>query len=740
MDRHRFRVRMALGAGIVGCLAGVCLGQRARVTIDPVAKQILDEPNFVVDSVHFGALDVPSLLAQDRARELSGGIPHFAVPEEVDYTPDRYGSIQLLDHGRIAWRLDIQADGAHSINIGTEFNVPDSLEMYLLNAEGQTLWGAFTSRDNFQGQMWSPIVPGEVMRIYAEMDEADWDQFEAGFRITHVNIGYRGIGEALASRPGHDENSTRSDACHTDVACEEADPWCQQVKGAACYTIGGFGMCSCSMLNNTAEDERPIVYTAYHCGAQDNPASVRVYFNFQNATCRPPGSVSSGGAGTCGNINFGGVPCNTTTISGTSVIATYQPADAVLLDLSSTPPDSYQVVYLGWNVANPPSPPSGQTTWAFGIHHPGVEEKRIAFENDSIFKQQVSISYLVNAWAVDYDNGGLEGGSSGSPLFDADGRVIGAATAVDQFDTICSQNQWYGRLQVAWDADPTFRTTLDPVGGGTTPSMDLRQFFPDTAPEAFGFGLLTPANGATGQTTGAWLDWNGACYTDEYEVILSTHSNLSSPLIDEIVTAPETVYMTPLNTLDYDTVYYWQVKASNSVGTTVSPIWSFTTAPPPVPGSFSLLSPANAATDVETGPVLDWGDAPLADNYLVEVDDSVAFSSPEVSQVVVASTLDLPSLTLAYDTQYFWRVTAMNQTGSTLSTPSLSAFHTTSVPPCPCVGDLDADCDSDVLDFGVLAAHFGQSVAPNTNGDLDGNGVVNVFDFSIFSGDFGCGT
>jgi hypothetical protein len=55
-----------------------------------------------------------------------------------------------------------------------------------------------------------------------------------------------------------------------------------------------------------------------------------------------------------------------------------------------------------------------------------------------------------------------------------------------------------------------------------------------------------------------------------------------------------------------------------------------------------------------------------------------------------------------------------------------------------CAGDIDGDGDTDVFDFGILAANFGQAVTPGTNGDLDNNGTVNVFDFAIFAADFGC--
>ena len=67
------------------------------------------------------------------------------------------------------------------------------------------------------------------------------------------------------------------------------------------------------------------------------------------------------------------------------------------------------------------------------------------------------------------------------------------------------------------------------------------------------------------------------------------------------------------------------------------------------------------------------------------------------------------------------------------------AWRATLVPPPPlCAGDLDGDDDTDVLDFGLFTASFGQAVPPFTAGDLDGSGFVDVLDFSIFATDFGC--
>ena len=56
-----------------------------------------------------------------------------------------------------------------------------------------------------------------------------------------------------------------------------------------------------------------------------------------------------------------------------------------------------------------------------------------------------------------------------------------------------------------------------------------------------------------------------------------------------------------------------------------------------------------------------------------------------------------------------------------------------------CQADLDADRDTDVLDFSIFAASFGLSgLGPYAFADLDGNGTVDVLDFALFAAGFGC--
>lgn len=58
--------------------------------------------------------------------------------------------------------------------------------------------------------------------------------------------------------------------------------------------------------------------------------------------------------------------------------------------------------------------------------------------------------------------------------------------------------------------------------------------------------------------------------------------------------------------------------------------------------------------------------------------------------------------------------------------------------PSGCIADINGDGVVNTLDFTVIAAHFGQPVAPGTNGDLNSDGIVNGADFGIFAANYGC--
>ncbi len=81
---------------------------------------------------------------------------------------------------------------------------------------------------------------------------------------------------------------------------------------------------------------------------------------------------------------------------------------------------------------------------------------------------------------------------------------------------------------------------------------------------------LSPADDATGIALGARLTWAASTSTTAQTLYFGT-----SPTPPEVASPEGSVY--DPGTLDPNTTYYWRVDASNVVGTTEGPLWSFTT-------------------------------------------------------------------------------------------------------------------------------------------------------------------
>jgi hypothetical protein len=183
--------------------------------------------------------------------------------------------------------------------------------------------------------------------------------------------------------------------------------------------------------------------------------------------------------------------------------------------------------------------------------------------------------------------------------------------------------------------------------------------------------LSSPSNGATGVSTNPTLSWNASTGATSYQLQVSTSSTFSTTVVDQIgITG--TSY--PVSGLANNTLYYWQVNATNAGGTSsYSSTWSFTTivAAPAVP---TLASPSNGATGVSTSPTLSWNASTGATSYQLQVSTSSTFSTTVVNQIGITGT-SYPVSGLANNTLYYWQVNATNA-GGTSSYSSTWSFTT----------------------------------------------------------------
>jgi hypothetical protein len=143
-------------------------------------------------------------------------------------------------------------------------------------------------------------------------------------------------------------------------------------------------------------------------------------------------------------------------------------SDFYLVELNSSLPFDYGLYVAGWNRSNTAS------SEGVGIHHPAGDIKKI-----STYSQSVNSANSGNDWRVRWVNtesghGVTEGGSSGSPLFNANKQIIGDLSTGSSACTpafYLNGYDFYGKLSESWDQngstnDRRLKPWLDPTNSG----------------------------------------------------------------------------------------------------------------------------------------------------------------------------------------------------------------------------------------------------------------------------------
>ncbi len=415
----------------------------------------------IVPTISIDSLDLVALEAEDSLRDAQGLAPRFAVPHDVSITPATHGHWEKINDDVAMWRLRVTCKNAISMNFGFErWMLPIDSEMLLYNVEGTHKVRPFTIDDySDSGELWTPVLAGGDVIIEIRCPQNAEILIKEEIKLTRINPGYRGFHENFGTTPTQGNFPSLSGSCNVDVACPESVTWENEIDCVGVISTGGSTFCTGFMVNNTSQDGTPYFMTADHCGlSAGNSPSLVVYWNYENSFCRTPGSAASGGAGN-GTLNQFSSGAVFRAGSGTS--------DFTLVELNSPPNAAFGVSFCGWDAS------SAAPTSAVGIHHPATDEKRISFENQA---PSLSTNFVtVNDW----DLGTTEPGSSGSPLFDQNHRVIGQLCCGG---AACGNNlsDDYGRFSRSWTLG--LSAWLDSAGTGS--------LFVDTLPAGGGGGPI----------------------------------------------------------------------------------------------------------------------------------------------------------------------------------------------------------------------------------------------------------
>ena len=183
-----------------------------------------------------------------------------------------------------------------------------------------------------------------------------------------------------------------------------------------------------------------------------------------------------------------------------------------------------------------------------------------------------------------------------------------------------------------------------------------------------------PENRSTLSFSSASLNWNAAVGATSYEycIALSTAACTSWTSTGSATTASS-------SGLSHGATYYWQVRATNTSGTTLADsasYGSFTVSLPPA--SFTKSSPTVGQRITAATTTLSWAASTYATSYAYCYALSTSACTSWTS-TGAATTANISGLT--HGATYYWRVRATNTSGTTLANSGTYGSFTVSLPP-----------------------------------------------------------
>ena len=392
-----------------------------------------------VGLIETGIVDREAMLIEDDLRPANTPYRYgFKFEDEYDFF--NHATKSTIENGSEVWRLDILSRGALAMSLEfLPFYLSENSDLYIYNDDYSVVLGAYSSLNNNENNVFSiPLLRGEL--IHMELIIPQNTQEANSIIISEIIHDYKDVLNLW-------ENYESERDCGENVNCSSADNYQDPVNAASFLDMGGY-ICSGSMINNTNNDLTPYYLTAWHCVTGENVNTFRFYFNYETSGC-------SGNSASYGSYAYS---------SDLLVTSGDMDPDFALLEISGTIYESWNVFYAGWNRSN------SSPTISCGVHHPGGAPKKINFDNDQAYNSGTinwgdgyGTSPAGSHWEVYWDDGGTEGGSSGSPLFDNNQRIVGQLSGGS--GACGSGSDSYGKLSRAWSTS-NIENWLDPTNSG----------------------------------------------------------------------------------------------------------------------------------------------------------------------------------------------------------------------------------------------------------------------------------
>ncbi|GJM09074.1 MAG: hypothetical protein DHS20C11_13500 [Lysobacteraceae bacterium] len=376
------------------------------------------------DLTAIGAIDCPMCdVLQAQQRRLQVGVSKV-LGHQVDLNgangkaSHAGGSMTSVGDG-VMWSTNIQSPSAAAMKLEINgFQLPKGAGLYVFNDYGEAFGPYQGMGPNGDGEFWTNSITGDNLRlaIYLpkETDKALGDAFMTIASVGHMGPRFRLARTIAPAEVGDKAFCSFNESCVENANCGSTHSSVNDARKAVAHMIyqsgGGYYICSGGLLADTDNGSvTPYFLTANHCISKGREAkSLEAVFDFDT----PCG-------GNCDQYasNTSNYPIRT---NGAALLSSNRTGDYTLMRLNQTPGGSR--AYLGWN-SNPVAFNNG--TALYRVSHPSGAP--LAYSEHTVDTSKGTCSSWPRGnWIYSQDEyGATEGGSSGSPVVNSAGEVVG---------------------------------------------------------------------------------------------------------------------------------------------------------------------------------------------------------------------------------------------------------------------------------------------------------------------------
>ncbi len=344
------------------------------------------------------------------AAQSDGGPLWVGVQGDVGFDFSSRGGNQALGSSKFSagdqvWSGAFRSPGATGVRLYlTALDLPKGAELYVYGRHGHA-FGPYTDK---QGSFWTHTVAGDeiVLQLHLPLDAPAAKHAFRVESLTHMGNNYEfGYSPQKAF-------CSWNDSCILNAECENIPNGVAPVQDGVAYLIfsapGGTFICTGGLLNDTANSGTPFLLTANHCiSSQSSASSLEAYFQWTvgcGASCgsqfNPPGSVPR--------------------TLGANLLAGSSNTDFTLMQLDQAAPAGS--TFLGWTTA---AVANSAGTNLYRVSHPSGSPQAYSEQDVNTTAGTCSTLPRGNFIYSDATLGDTEGGSSGSPVVNGSGQVVG---------------------------------------------------------------------------------------------------------------------------------------------------------------------------------------------------------------------------------------------------------------------------------------------------------------------------